>query len=67
MYQFFRIDGRSNDSLTFAKTLAGRHGLGLAPGIAFGAEGEGYLRWCFAASESAIEEGVRRLAAALGE
>lgn len=65
MYQFFRIEGRSDDSLAFAKTLAARFGLGLAPGIAFGAEGEGYLRWCFAASEATIEEGLRRLAVAL--
>jgi aspartate/methionine/tyrosine aminotransferase len=66
MYQFFRVPGRSDDSLGFAKHLAGEHGLGLAPGIAFGPEGEGYLRWCFAARETAIEEGVRRLARALG-
>jgi aspartate/methionine/tyrosine aminotransferase len=62
MYQFFCIVGRSDDSLRFAKELVTRAGLGLAPGIAFGPEGEGYLRWCFAASESLIEEGVRRLA-----
>jgi aspartate/methionine/tyrosine aminotransferase len=34
----------------------------LAPGIAFGAEGEGYLRWCFAATPGLIEQGVERLA-----
>ncbi|HEU0199999.1 MAG TPA: pyridoxal phosphate-dependent aminotransferase [Burkholderiaceae bacterium] len=62
MYQFFCIVGRSDDSLRFAKELVVQAGLGLAPGIAFGPEGEGYLRWCFAASESLIEEGVRRLA-----
>ncbi|GAB4477232.1 MAG: pyridoxal phosphate-dependent aminotransferase [Burkholderiaceae bacterium] len=62
MYLFFRIPGRSDDSLAFAKDLVTRSGLGLAPGIAFGAEGEGYLRWCFAASEALIEQGVERLA-----
>jgi aspartate/methionine/tyrosine aminotransferase len=62
MYLFFRIRGRSDDSLSFAKYLATDAGLGLAPGIAFGPEGEGYLRWCFAATEPLIEEGVRRLA-----
>ncbi len=66
MYMFFRIPGRSDDSLAFAKQLATDAGLGLAPGIAFGPEGEGYLRWCFAATEPLIEEGVRRLARALG-
>jgi len=62
MYLFFRIRDRSHDSLAFAKSLATDAGLGLAPGVAFGAEGEGYVRWCFAASEALIEEGVRRLA-----
>jgi aspartate/methionine/tyrosine aminotransferase len=62
MYLFFRIPGRSDDSLAFAKELVARVGLGLAPGIAFGAEGEGYLRWCFAATEALIEQGVERLA-----
>jgi len=62
MYMFFRVRGRSDDSLAYAKYLATEAGLGLAPGIAFGPEGEGYLRWCSAASESLIEEGVRRLA-----
>jgi aspartate/methionine/tyrosine aminotransferase len=66
MYLFFRIAGRSDDSLAYAKYLATDAGLGLAPGIAFGPEGEGYLRWCFAATEPLIEEGVRRLARALG-
>jgi aspartate/methionine/tyrosine aminotransferase len=61
MYLFFRIPGASDDSLACAKRLAVEVGLGLAPGVAFGPEGEGYLRWCFAASEALIEEGVRRL------
>jgi aspartate/methionine/tyrosine aminotransferase len=37
-------------------------GLGLAPGAAFGPEGEGYVRWCFASSEERLAEGARRLA-----
>jgi len=61
MYLFFRIDGRSEDSLACAKRLVAEVGLGLAPGVAFGAEGEGYLRWCFAAQENLIDEGVARL------
>jgi aspartate/methionine/tyrosine aminotransferase len=65
MYLFFRIPGRSDDSLTCAKDLVSQVGLGLAPGIAFGSEGEGHLRWCFAASEALIEQGVERLARAL--
>ena len=37
----------------------------LAPGAAFGPEGEGYFRWCFASSEERLADGVRRLAASL--
>lgn len=65
MYLFFRIPGHSDDSLACAKHLATNLGLGLAPGIAFGPEGEGYLRWCFAATEALLEEGVARLRKAL--
>ncbi len=64
MYAFFRIAGVT-DSLAFCKRLVREHGLGLAPGAAFGPEGEGFVRWCFAASGERLEEGVRRLARAL--
>jgi aspartate/methionine/tyrosine aminotransferase len=66
MYLFFRIEGRSDDSLACAKRLVAEVGLGLAPGVAFGPEGEGYLRWCFAAQRSLIDDGVARLARFLG-
>jgi aspartate/methionine/tyrosine aminotransferase len=62
MYLFFRAPGRSDDSLAFCKRLVLEAGLGLAPGVAFGPEGEGYVRWCFAATEPLIEQGVERLA-----
>jgi aspartate/methionine/tyrosine aminotransferase len=62
MYLFFRIEGHSNDSLDCAKRLVTQAGLGLAPGIAFGPEGEGSLRWCFAAQRHLIDDGVARLA-----
>jgi len=65
MYAFFRVDGES-DSLALAKRLVAEHGLGLAPGAAFGPEGEGWLRWCFASKDpSRLPQGVERLAAAL--
>jgi aspartate/methionine/tyrosine aminotransferase len=65
MYAFFRVEGQP-DSLAFAKRLVEEVGLGLAPGIAFGPEGEGWLRWCFASREPArLSQGVRRLAQAL--
>jgi aspartate/methionine/tyrosine aminotransferase len=64
MYLFFRIEGE-RDSLGFCKRLVRAHGLGLAPGSAFGPEGEGYLRWCFAAEEARLAEGAARLRRAL--
>jgi aspartate/methionine/tyrosine aminotransferase len=66
MYAFFRVRGVA-DSLAFCKRLVARHGLGLAPGAAFGPQGEGYVRWCFAASEDKLAEGVARLRKALKE
>ena len=65
MYAFFRVRGMT-DSLAFCKELVGKHGLGLAPGSAFGPEGEGYVRWCFAAEPDKLAEGVARLRKALG-
>jgi aspartate/methionine/tyrosine aminotransferase len=65
MYLFFRIPGRSDDSLAFAKRLVAESGVGIAPGVAFGPEGEGYLRWCFAASDALLLQGVERLRAFL--
>ena len=65
MYAFFRVEGQT-DSLAYAKHLVAAHGLGLAPGAAFGAEAEGWLRWCFAAKDPRrLSEGLDRLATAL--
>lgn len=65
MYAFFRIEGET-DSLALAKRLVADHGLGLAPGAAFGDEGEGWLRWCLASREPArLQQGLARLAGAL--
>ena len=64
MYAFFRVDGMT-DSLTFCKKLVVDASLGLAPGVAFGPEGEGFVRWCFASSEERLADGIERLAEAL--
>ena len=65
LYAFFRVPG-ADDSLAFAKHLVAEHGLGLAPGAAFGDEGEGWLRWCFASQDTArLAQGVERLRNAL--
>jgi aspartate/methionine/tyrosine aminotransferase len=60
MYALFRVAG-VHDSLALCKHLVADTGLGLAPGIAFGPEGEGFVRWCFAASEARLAEGIGRL------
>jgi aspartate/methionine/tyrosine aminotransferase len=60
MYLFFRVDG-TRDTLALCKRLVAEARLGLAPGSAFGPEGEGYVRWCFASSLERLDEGVRRL------
>jgi len=60
MYAFFRVTGMS-DSLAFCKRLVHDTGLGLAPGSAFGPEGEGFVRWCFASSEERLAQGIARL------
>jgi aspartate/methionine/tyrosine aminotransferase len=60
MYAFLRIEGMS-DSLAFCKRMVVEAGLGLAPGAAFGPEGEGFVRWCFAADEQRLADGIERL------
>jgi aspartate/methionine/tyrosine aminotransferase len=66
MYVFFRVAGVA-DSLEFCKRLVREVRLGLAPGSAFGPEGEGFVRWCFAAETERLADGVARLRGALGQ
>ena len=61
MYAFFRIEGVS-DSVALAKDLIDKAGVGLAPGSAFGEEGQGWLRWCFANRPETNAAGLERLA-----
>jgi aspartate aminotransferase len=60
MYLFLRVEGEQ-DSLRLATRLIEEVGLGLAPGRAFGPEGEGWLRWCYAAEWEKNESGIERL------
>jgi aspartate aminotransferase len=60
MYLFLRVAGEE-DSLRLATRLIEEVGLGLAPGRAFGPEGEGWLRWCYAADWKKNESGIERL------
>ncbi len=65
MYAFFSLPGWGS-SMSLAKSLIDKVGLGLAPGTAFGPEGEGWLRWCFAARPEKNEAGLKRLQSYLG-
>jgi len=61
LYAFFTVEGEP-DSLALAKRLVTEAGVGLAPGAAFGPEGEGWLRWCFASRDpSRLTGGLERL------
>ena len=61
MYAFLRVAGHP-DSLQLAKRLVAEAGLGLAPGVAFAPEAEGWLRWCFASKDlGRLGQGVERL------
>ena len=67
MYAFFRLAG-SRDSLATAKRLVLEAGIGLAPGVAFGASDAdasgSWLRWCFATRDpQRLVQGVERLRA----
>jgi len=51
----------SNDSYRLAFDILKEAKVGVAPGIDFGTNAEGYLRFCYANSLKNIEEGVKRL------
>jgi aspartate aminotransferase len=60
-YLFPRVEGLA-DSFAFCRKLLEATKLGLAPGVAFGAGGEGALRICYAAERSILEPAMDRLA-----
>ena len=59
-YLFFPVEGMG-DSLAFCKRAVTEARVGLAPGIAFGPEGEGFLRLCFASELPRLGEAIDRL------
>jgi len=59
-YVFPRIDGL-RDSFMFCKRLLEETRVGLAPGVAFGAGGEGSIRICYAAERSILDPAMERL------
>ena len=60
-YVFPRIDGLA-DSFDFCRRLLVETRVGLAPGVAFGAGGEGSVRICYAAERAVLEPAMERLA-----
>ena len=64
-YVFADARDFGGDSLRLAMLLLERAQVGAAPGIDFGAAGEGWLRFCCAASEAAIAEALERLSRVL--
>ncbi|MBU9467698.1 pyridoxal phosphate-dependent aminotransferase [Burkholderia multivorans] len=60
MYVFLKLPG-ADDSLAFCEALVREAALGLAPGRAFGPEGEGFVRWCYACDTARLDAGVERL------
>jgi aspartate/methionine/tyrosine aminotransferase len=59
-YLFPKIAG-ATDSFDFCKRLLMETKVGLAPGVAFGAGGEGSVRICYAAERNIVEEAMARL------
>ena len=59
-YLFARVDGVT-DSFDFSKRLLMETKVGLAPGVAFGAGGEGNVRICYASERPILEEAMKRL------
>jgi aspartate aminotransferase len=64
-YLFPKIAG-AEDSFDFCKRLLLETHVGLAPGVAFGAGGEGSVRICYAADRPILEAAMSRLASFLG-
>ena len=64
-YAFFAVEGMS-DSVSFAQKLIDDVGVGLAPGLAFSEDGEGWMRLCFAADTATISAAMDRLEPVLG-
>jgi hypothetical protein len=65
-YVFPQIEGL-DDSFSFCKRLLLEERVGLAPGSAFGAGGEGCVRICYAAERSVLEPALERVARFLSQ
>ena len=59
-YLFPKIEGLT-DSFAFCRKLLEETHVGFAPGVAFGAGGEGSVRICYAAEQGILERAMERL------
>ena len=59
-YLFPKVEGVT-DSFAFCKKILMETQVGLAPGVAFGAGGEGSIRICYASEKKILEEAMARL------
>jgi aspartate/methionine/tyrosine aminotransferase len=59
-YLFPRVEGL-NDSFGFCRRLLEETKVGIAPGVAFGAGGEGSVRICYAADRTVLDPAMERL------
>ncbi|MDJ0852610.1 MAG: pyridoxal phosphate-dependent aminotransferase [Myxococcota bacterium] len=67
IYVFADARDFGQDSLALAFAILERARVGVCPGVDFGAAGEGWLRFCCAASEESIAEALARLGRVLPE
>ena len=65
-YAFFAVDG-IKDSLAVAKDIVRTAKVGLAPGIAFGPESQGFLRMCYASEPGRLGSALDRLEDFIGK
>ena len=63
-YLFFKVDGET-DTRRLVMRLIDEANVGLAPGTAFGAGGEQFVRLCFARNADQLEAAVSRVAAVI--
>ena len=59
-FAFPRLEGLL-DSTAFTAALLQQTGLAVAPGAAFGGDGEGHVRLCFAATEATVNAALTKL------
>lgn len=63
-YAFMKVEGE-RDSMALAERLVCEAKVGVAPGMSFGEESEGWLRLCFAQNPRLLRTGLERMAGLL--